>query len=458
MADRQTAPGPPFRLLDMQTVRGFAGDPLQFVSRMVEEYGPVVQLRLGIQPALLVADPALVHEILVTKNRSFAKEPRAKRIIRNMAGAGTIASEGDIWFRHRKIIQKGFAPQLMENYARVIVEFGQRRIATWSDGVVLDIAAEMAELSLAIIARAMLGLELTGRAAAVHEYANTLSGAALDEFASIVPLPDWLPIPSKRRKRAAFDALETLIQSVITQRRASGENQGDMLSILLSATDDEGDGQRMTDREAIDEALTLLHAGYDSSAAALAWIWYLLAKHPRWWEAVRAEVEEVLATRPASLADYDRLTTCERVVKEALRLYPPAWMMMVRRTNENVCVGKFHVAKGTWIYLSPWATHRCDQFFPNPLEFDPSRFESTRVEQIPDYAYFPFGLGPHRCVGERLAMVEMVLTLATVSQECRLDLADESKPVEVELHTAIRPKDQLPMRVRRLGEKRRPPQ
>ncbi len=447
MSNRRVAPGPPFRWLDMQTVREFAGNPLDFVDRMVREYGPVVRLRLGIQPALLVAAPALVHEILVTKHHSFAKEPRAKRIIRDMAGAGTIASEGDIWFRHRRIIQKGFAPERMENYAEVIVEHATRRVTKWADGATIDVTAEMAAMSLEIVAKSMLGIELTGRAASIHEHANNLSQAALEEFAAIAPLPDWLPIPSKRRKRASFRALEQLIQSVIDQRRQSETDHGDMLSILLSATDESPDGQLLTDRQAIDETLTLLHAGYDSTAAALAWTWYLLARHPEWAAAARDEADHVLGTRPAKLSDLDALETCQQIVKETLRLYPPAWMMMVRHAVENVTIGDFDVARGTWIYLSPWATHRSERYFPAPLTFDPDRFSAERIDEIPEHAYFPFGLGPHRCVGERLAMVEMILTLATVSQQCRLHLVDEHQRVDVELHTAIRPQGRLPMRM-----------
>ncbi len=433
----------------MQTVREFAGNPLEFVDRMVREYGPVVRLRLGIQPALLVAEPNLVHEILVTKHHSFAKEPRAKRIIRNMAGAGTIASEGDIWFRHRRIIQKGFAPERMENYAAVIVEHASRRLANWEDGTTIDVTSEMAEMSLEIVAKSMLGLELTGRAASVHQHANTLSQAALEEFAAILPLPDWLPIPSKRRKRASFRALEELIQSVIDERRQSQADHGDMLSILLSATDESPDGQQLTDRQAIDETLTLLHAGYDSTAAALAWTWYLLARHPHWAAAARTEVDQVLGARSATLSDLDALQICQQMVKETLRLYPPAWMMMVRHAVENVTIGDFDVPRGTWIYLSPWATHRSERYFPAPLTFDPDRFSAARITEIPEHAYFPFGLGPHRCVGERFAMVEMVLTLATVSQQCQLRLVDENQQVDVEVHTAIRPKGRLPLRIER---------
>ncbi|MEM8946100.1 MAG: cytochrome P450 [Planctomycetota bacterium] len=439
--------GPPFRWLDLQTMGEFARDPLAFVSRAVSQYGPVVQLRLGIQPALLIADPTIVREVLVTKNRSFEKAPRAKRIIRNMAGAGTIASEGDIWFRHRRIIQKGFSSERMKKFAAVIVEHGRKRMQTWGDGTVVDVCAEMAELSLGIVAKSMLDLELTGEAARIHEWANTLSQAAVEEFSEIVPLPDWLPLPSKRRKRAAFRGLESLIQSVIAARRAAGDDRGDMLSILLSATDESEQANPLTDRQAMDEALTLLHAGYDSSAAGLAWTWYLLDQHPEIADAVQAEVADVLGDRAATLADYDRLEFCQQVVKESLRMYPPAWMMMVRRAVENVELSDFAVKRGTWIYVSPWATHRCERYFPNPTQFDPSRFSEQRISEIADGAFFPFGLGPHRCVGERLAMVEMLLALATVTQHCRLHLADPKQSVEVEMHTAIRPKGALRMRV-----------
>ncbi|MGI9430277.1 MAG: cytochrome P450 [Bythopirellula sp.] len=443
MGKLRLPPGPPFRRLDLATVRAFAGDPLEFVSRMVRDYGPVVNLRLALQPALLVAEPELVHDVLVTQNRVFVKEPRAKRVIRNMAGAGTIASEGDQWFRHRRVIQQGFAPERMEYYAAVIVAHAQRRVDRWTDGSTIDISAEMAELSLEIIAKSMLGLELTGRAAGVHDQAEVLSQAAVDELGSIVRLPDWLPLPSKRRKRAAFRGLEELIQSVIAERRAKGDDQGDMLSILLSSAAEHDGTQTLTDRQALDETLTLLHAGYDSSAAAMTWMWYLLALHPQRRDQVRSEVANVLGGRSATLADYDSLMYCQQVVKETIRVYPPAWMLMVRQATTGTALGEYSVRRGTWIFLSPWATHRSERFFPEPLQFDPDRFSPQRIGDIPEHAFYPFGLGPHRCVGERLAMIEMVLTLATVLQHCYLDLADKSATVEVELHTAIRPQGGL---------------
>jgi cytochrome P450 len=442
------APGPPFRRLDLATVRAFAGDPLNFVSQMVRDYGPVVNLRLALQPALLVAEPRLVHDVLVTQNRAFVKEPRAKRVIRNMAGRGTIASEGDVWFRHRRVIQQGFAPERMEHYAAVIVEHVRRRAGGWTDGTTMDISAQMAELSLEIIAKSMLGLELTGRAAGVHDQAEVLSQAAVDELGSIVRLPDWLPLPSKRRKRAAFRGLEELIESVIAERRATGTDRGDMLSILLSSTVEHNDTRTLTDRQALDETLTLLHAGYDSSAAAMTWMWYLLAQHPHLRDQVAREVAQVLGGRSATLADYDSLAYCQQVVKESLRIYPPAWMLMVRQASKATALGEFLVRRGTWIFLSPWATHRSARFFPEPLQFDPDRFSPERIDEIPEYAFYPFGLGPHRCVGERLAMVEMVLTLATVLQHCYLDLAEKSASVEVELHTAIRPQGGLSVTVK----------
>ena len=414
---------------------------------MVHEYGPIVQLRLGLQPALIVAEPRLVHDVLVTHNRVFVKEGRAKRIIRNMAGAGTIASEGEQWFRHRRVIQQGFAPERMERYAAIIVEHARRRVARWADGSTTDISAEMAELSLEIIAKSMLGLELTGRAAGIHDQAKVLSQAAVDELGSIVQLPDWLPLPSKRRKRAAFRALEALIESVIVERRNTGDDRGDMLSILLSSTGENHGSRTLTDRQALEETLTLLHAGYDSSAAGMTWMWYVLAQHPPLREKTHDEVQQLLGDRPATLADFDALKFCQQVVKESLRLYPPAWMLMIRQATEDVALGEYLVRRGTWIYLSPWATHRSERFFSEPLQFDPGRFSPERIGDIPEHAFYPFGMGPHRCVGERLAMVEMVLTLATVSQHCQLHLADESLRAEVEVHTAIRPKGAMWMQV-----------
>jgi cytochrome P450 len=222
-----------------------------------------------------------------------------------------------------------------------------------------------------------------------------------------------------------------------------------MLSMLLLAVDTEGDGGRMTDQQVCDEITTLFVAGYDTTASGLAWTWYLLATHPEIAAEAAAEAERVLGDRSAAAADFERLTLTRQIVNEALRLYPPAWMLMVREAIEDTELAGYFIPRKSWVYLLPWVTHRSERWFAHPLQFDPGRFSAERADEFPAHAYFPFGLGGHRCIGERLALVEMALVVATILRRYRVGLAPGQGPVEVEAHTAIRPRGGLRLSVQR---------
>ena len=211
--------------------------------------------------------------------------------------------------------------------------------------------------------------------------------------------------------------------------------------------DTEGDGRMLSDHQVLDEMLTLLHAGYDSSAAGLTWTWFLMANHPMIAESVAQEAQQVLGDRPAEIDDYQRLSYTQQVVQEVLRLFPPAWILMLRQATEATQLGGYAIPRKSWIYLMPWVTHRSERWFPEPLKFDPDRFSPARVSAIPSHAYFPFGHGPHRCIGDQFAMVEMTLAVATVLQRFRIAPEPGAPAVEVEPHTAIRPRGGLVVRV-----------
>jgi len=199
----------------------------------------------------------------------------------------------------------------------------------------------------------------------------------------------------------------------------------------------------LTDRQVLDEMLTLFHAGYDSSAAGLTWTWHLLATHPEIVARAAEEAAQVIGVRGP---DYDHKYT-QQVIQESLRLYPPVWILMTRQAVQDTHLARYPIRKGSWVYLIPWATHRSERWFPEPLRFDPERFSTERIGTIPQHAYFPFGLGPHRCLGERFAMVEMTLAVATVLQHFRISCAAGFDEAEVEPHTAIRPRKGLHVQV-----------
>ena len=434
----------------MRSARAFAHDPLGFSQQVVREYGPLVSLRFGPVRALIAADPQAIGDVLVTRSKHYRKEPRTKNAVSKMAGNGIIASEGPFWLRQRRMMQQGFAPQRMAGYADEIVACTNHMLSDWPTAGTLEFSQAMAGLSLKIICRSMFKFEISGdQAQQWHEAAEVLSAAVIRELSSTVPVPDWLPVHWKNQKRRARRLLEEEMRSIIHQRRASGTDRGDMLSALIAAVDTEGDGAKMDDQQILDECLTLLHAGYDSSAAGMTWCAYLLAQHPEVQTQAADESRQITSSEGATYESYERLGFLRQVVQEALRLYPPAWMLMLRQATCHTELLGYRVPRGTWIYLIPWVTHRSERWFPEPLAFDPHRFSPERIGEIPRHAYFPFGAGGHLCIGERLAMVEMTLALATMLREYRFSLPRDHQAVEIEPHTAIRPRDGLRLSVAR---------
>jgi cytochrome P450 len=243
-----------------------------------------------------------------------------------------------------------------------------------------------------------------------------------------------------------------VIRRIIRERRASGEDRGDLLSMLLAAVDEEGDGTGMTDEQARDESITLFNAGHDTTASSFTWTWYLLATHPDVATRVLEEVRSVLQSRAATYADLPALAYTTRVVRESMRLYPPTWALIPRVATQRVTIGGYELPKGAWVNIYPWVLHRDPRFFPEPERFDPDRFAADRVDSIPQHGYIPFGAGPHVCIGNTFAMMEMVLALATIVPCCRFTLPAGHPPVVPDALIAIRPRDGLTLRIERQSE------
>jgi cytochrome P450 len=433
----------------MRSAREFSRDPLGFTERMLREYGPLVALRFGPVRAFLAAGPEAVQQVLVSRGKSFRKERRTRDAVREIDGDGIITTEGDFWLRQRRLVQKGFAADRLAHYADVTVTRTLQMLDRWPQRGEVEICNEMTCLTLAVIAETMFEVDLGDQAQALAEQVEYLSERLVRDLSQAVMLPTWFPTPAQARKRCALRTLHEMVRRVVHERRTAGMDKGDMLSMLLLAVDTEGDGGRMTDAQVGDEITTLFVAGYDTTASGLAWTWYLLAQHPEVSHEAAAEAVRVLGDRAARAEDYERLSYIRQVIHESLRLYPPAWMLMLREATEDTELMGYHVPRKSWVYLVPWATHRSERWFPDPLRFDPGRFAPERTEEIPDHAYFPFGLGGHRCIGERLALLEMTLIVATVLRSYRLSMAPGQGSVEVEPHTAIRPRDGLRVLVER---------
>ncbi len=420
--------------------------PLPFLARLAKTYGDASRFRVGPQPIFFFAHPEQVREVLVTKNASFMKGLALQRT-KVVLGEGLLTSEGDLHTRQRCLAQPAFHRERIQRYGEVMVEQAAQARERWRDGEEIDTAQAMMRLTLAVVAKTLFGVNVDDEADEI--------GAALTElmlmFPLLVhPLSDLLirlPLPRVKRFKRALARLDQTIYAMIAERRQSDGDRGDLLSMLLLATDTEGDGSGMSDLQLRDEAITIFLAGHETTANALAWTWYQLARNPDVERELHRELDTVLAGRLPQPADYARLPYTEMVLAESMRLYPPAWGIG-RHALEDVRIGEWDVPKRGLVLVSQYVTHRDARFWPEPERFDPLRFTPEAKASRPKFAYFPFGGGPRVCIGEGFAWMEGVLLLATIAQTWRLQSLGDVDPVAL---ITLRPKKAMQMRMERRG-------
>jgi cytochrome P450 len=429
-------------------------DILGTYAGLRDKYGDIVYARLGPYQDYFIFHPDLVKEVLVTRAKCFHKMAWQRRVFEQWNGNSILLSEGDFWLRQRRLVQRAFHPRQFEHYGRVMVDCTQRMLADWGQqaagtgSVQLDLVKSMTDLTINIIARTMFDADVTGRARQIGEAVSILNDVAMYEMMHPIRLPDWVPREFVKKKKWAIGYLDATIRETIRQRRASAEDHGDLLATLLLAVDEEGDGSGMTDEQVRNESMTLLLAGHDTTAAGLAWLWYVLARYPDVQARVLDELHNELAGRDPTAADVPRLKYTELVLKETLRMYPPAIGTFGRQAVVDTQIGGYPLRRGALVHPLAYALHHDPRWFPAPSRFDPERFAPGRVEQIPAYAYFPFGAGPRICVGNTFASTEMLLILATVLPRFQLSLAPGQGEPELSVMLSLRPKGGLQMLVK----------
>jgi cytochrome P450 len=446
-AAKRFPPGPKTGYFDWSLARRLQTERLDYPLELARTYGDLAYFRLGPVHLYFANHPDLVKEVLITRGKSFRKLPRLIRALRDVDGNGLVLSEGDFWLRQRRLVQPAFSPKRFDGYAKTIVDCAQQTVDSWSAGSEIDVPSEMRRLALAIVARTLFGADISDSEGTLGAATETISEIVTEQTGRMLRWPLWVPTAENRRKRRAIEVVDRVIRHMIRERRASGEDRGDLLSMLLAAVDEEGDGTGMTDEQARDEAITLFNAGHDTTASSLTWTWYLLATHPEIATRLREEAQSVLQGRPATYDDLSALAYTMRVVKESMRIYPPTWALIPRVATQKVTLGGYELPKGAWVYIYPWVLHRDPRFFPDPERFDPDRFALDRVDSIPQHAYIPFGAGPHVCIGNTFATMEMVLALATIVPHYRLTLPADHPSVIPNALIAIRPRDGLTLRV-----------
>ncbi len=392
-------------------------DPLGFLERTARDGGDFVEMRFLHQRAWLVSDPAVIDQVLVKLPGSFQKDVFLREL-KHMLGEGLLTSEGDFWKRQRRLIQPAFHRDRIAGYAAIMVEHAARMAEAWGDGGRVDVHGAMMAATARIVVQALFGSD-AGDTREVGECIEVMMERFSDPLYLLVPLIDRLPTPANRRVREVAPRLDRVVRGFIERRRALGDAgpRNDLLAMLLAARDE--DGGRMSDQQVRDELLVIYLAGHETTALALSWTFHLLAQHPEEEARLHAELDAVLGERDPGFDDLPRLEYTARVVKESLRLYPPAWALGREATAPVELAGR-RFEKGAWIWMIPWVLHHDARWYPDPWRFDPGRWEEARAKALPKHAYLPFGAGPRVCIGNQFAMMEATLMLATVARRFRL--------------------------------------
>jgi cytochrome P450 len=398
----------------------FQREPFEFMTRELPKYGDIVRCRVGPFQAYVVSHPDHVEYVLRGNHRNFIKNKSGQKVLAEVLGQGLVTSEGELWRRQRRLAQPAFQLDQIQKYSTVMVDFTKTMLAGWRPGETRNVHADMMRLTLEIVAQTLFTASVGDKAARV--------GAALDAvmkyWSGIGALFRWwkyLPTPGATRFRRAVRDLDSIILDTVAQRRAGGSGPEDLLSRFLNARDE--DGSRMSDKQLRDEMVTLLLAGHETTAVALTFCFYLLAKHPEADARLAAELDEVLAGELPTARDIPRLRYTERVVKETMRLYPPV-PNVGRQAVEDCEIGGYFVPKGAQIAVVQWMTHHDRRWFGDDADqFRPDRWDNDLARRLPRCAYYPFVDGPRICIGMHFAMMEAVLILATVASRYRLELA-----------------------------------
>ena len=422
----QTPPGPPRSLLRTLLYRP-TRDPIQFFTTLARTYGDVAYVEMGGERIYVLNDPADVRDVLVTHQRFFHKGrglERSKRLL----GKGLLTSEDDLHRRQRRLIQPAFHRDRIAAYADVMTMYADRVRNSWADGQTVDAAQEMNRLTLGIVGKTLFDADVEAQAREVGQALTAVMESFWTLMLPFANLLEHLPVPALRRSRAARAELDAIIFRMIAERRQRPGDRGDLLSMLLLARD-EGEGEAaglpgppgtgMSDAQVRDEAMTIFLAGHETTANALAWLWHLLGQSPEVERRLHDEVDRVLGGRLPTLADVPSLSFVEQVVTEAMRLYPPAWIIG-RRAVQDYRFREYVAPAGALVIMSPYVMHRDARWFPDPERFDPDRWTPEFKAALPPFAYLPFGGGARRCIGESFAWMELVLVASTIAQQWRL--------------------------------------
>ena len=426
-------------------------DSTRKLERWARDYGDIVFYRFLDFHAYVLFHPQHIEQVLLGKTGDFVKG-MTSRANPELFGNGLLTSDGEFWRRQRRLSNPAFHRQSLARYAEITTEEATRMLEPWKSGETRNIHNDMMNVTLRIVLRSLFGTELEKHMRIIEPALEAImvSSSGFNSIAFYMRIPT----PTRKQHFLAVDKLNEVVYALIARGRerlastqlptSNGDSLSstpgsakDLLTLLLTARDD--DGNSMSDQQLRDEVITLLLAGHETTALNLSWAWYLLAQHPQIEEKLHSELDAVLAGRLPTAGDLPKLRYTDKVIRETLRLYPPAWRIF-RRSQEQFQVGEYVIPAGSNIVMSQWVTHRDPRWFSEPTQFNPDRWNDEVAAKLPRFAYFPFGGGPRVCIGAGFAMMEAVLLLATIAQRYRMRLVSHQR-VEPLASITLRPKN-----------------
>ncbi|HXW62893.1 MAG TPA: cytochrome P450 [Candidatus Acidoferrales bacterium] len=418
-------------------------DPLEGMRVIAREYGDIVRFHVMGQERILLNYPDWINQVLVIQHNKFHKSELTRRVTVRMLGQGLLISEGEFWRRQRRLAQPAFHRSRVNDYAATMLELTESHLHSWRDGEERNIGLEMTALTLAIAVRTLFGATLPEQARGVGRAMTFLMRYSLRRQRLPFRIPETWPTPNNLRANRELAFIDSLVYRIISERQAEGNqnNHSDLLALLMGAMDE--DGTQMTPQQLHDETMTLFLAGHETTAQMLTWTWYALSQNPVVQARLEEELRGVLGARPMEAADVPRLPYMHAVMNEILRLYPPAYIM-AREVIEPCEIGGYTLRPSSTIIFSQWVMQRDPRFYDDPEAFRPERWLDGLADRLPPGAYFPFGDGPRRCIGQGFAMLEAAVVIATLARRFRLHLAP-SRPVVPEPLVTLRPRHGIQM-------------
>lgn len=410
-------PGPDGRPVVGNTF-SYASDPLAFIRRVSDEYGPVATYRVGGEQMYQVSSPEYVKQVLVENNEHYVKGDLFQNALRPVLGNGLLTSEGGFWRDQRHTMQPAFHPDAIQAYADVMVDYTERLLDDWTDGETRDIHEDMMRLTVEIAAKALFDVDIRTEQAAVGDALEAVMDLTSRNLRSPVNIPTWVPTPLNRRYRHALEDLQDVSQTVIERRKHEGvgEDPTDVVGLLLNA---KAAGAPIDEQQLVDEVVTILLAGHETTALALTYTFHALGETPDAESRLHDEVDDVLGNRRPTYDDIDDLTAVDQCITEGMRLYPPVWELLRETTRDETFDG-YVIPGGSTVAVQQWVLHHDDTYYDDPWTYRPERWTPEFRQQLPGFAYFPFGGGPRRCIGDRFALQEARLALATTAQDWQL--------------------------------------